>query len=607
MRDVTIKWMFILLGAIFLAGLIPQPAQAVWQVLLNEHFEEDQENQLLQWPWYTDQRQGHRKRWHWNPWPPHFRFEPTRTDYCWGLQDYIYNRFVVRDDDQSLWCAYTNQGNVNNPRWPEDDDYMHRQNAWVWWGPVDLTGAAAAVVSFWTFIDLDNYARDSLSVVLANDIALIGAGTANPANIVNCPLGKSFSRGLEDWTIFQFSLDTLLLDGDTVSYLDEEEVWLAFVWQSDRYEITGMGAFIDDVMFMWDDGLVDIRPVRPYFGHPENDDEIRWSSAHPRLGEEVYFKLNWDVIGIGETDEFTIDCYLDDELFFTENRVGIGDTDSVFSSVTDTLWVVTTGEHFLRWELDTPVDEEDENGVIGVVNETNELNNVYELDFTVIWNPPPMFELIGPAEDVEIEADEVATISWTVNDSNDFDNSFTIYIYATTDTSGLAEDPDMIFNYMMLTGLNNVARGGGSYSWDLMESVRMNQIAIDSTYYIVAFAMDSDPQNYVNAMAPGRVTILPPESVGEENLLPADYDLADPFPNPFNRSVTIGYNLPSADYVMLTVYDLTGRQVATLVDGTVAPGHHTISWNPDGLSAGVYIVRLHAGERVFHRKAVYMP
>ena len=135
MKHLMISILLVALAAVVIIWLTPQPANAIWQALLDEHFEEDQRNPVLQWPWYTDQRGGNRRRWMWNPRSPHFRTVPSppyrQTDYCWGLQNYVYNRFVRRDDDQSLWCAYTNRNRVNEPRWPEDDDYENNQNAWV--------------------------------------------------------------------------------------------------------------------------------------------------------------------------------------------------------------------------------------------------------------------------------------------------------------------------------------------------------------------------------------------------------------------------------------------------------------------------------------------
>jgi hypothetical protein len=77
--------------------------------------------------------------------------------------------------------------------------------------------------------------------------------------------------------------------------------------------------------------------------------------------------------------------------------------------------------------------------------------------------------------------------------------------------------------------------------------------------------------------------------------VPQDLFLLRNFPNPFNPSTTITYRLPEAAEVTLTVYDLLGREAATLVRGREDRGDHTVSFNAAGLSSGVFIVRLSAG------------
>jgi len=79
-------------------------------------------------------------------------------------------------------------------------------------------------------------------------------------------------------------------------------------------------------------------------------------------------------------------------------------------------------------------------------------------------------------------------------------------------------------------------------------------------------------------------------------LVPLSSTLCDAHPNPFNPTTTISYDLPEATEVALTVYDVSGRQVALLVDGWSDEGVHEVTFNGSGLSTGVYIYRLRAGE-----------
>lgn len=76
---------------------------------------------------------------------------------------------------------------------------------------------------------------------------------------------------------------------------------------------------------------------------------------------------------------------------------------------------------------------------------------------------------------------------------------------------------------------------------------------------------------------------------------PHTFALYQNYPNPFNPVTTIRFTLPSSAYTSLTVYDLLGRKVSTLVDGTLSAGTHTANWDSTSLSSGVYLYRLNAG------------
>ena len=95
----------------------------------------------------------------------------------------------------------------------------------------------------------------------------------------------------------------------------------------------------------------------------------------------------------------------------------------------------------------------------------------------------------------------------------------------------------------------------------------------------------------------GAITIEGTVATTDRLPRPAGFRLYGNYPNPFNPSSTIRYDLPEATRVTLAIYDVMGREVARLVDGSMEPGAHSVEWNGQdqagrGLPSGVYIVNL---------------
>jgi photosystem II stability/assembly factor-like uncharacterized protein len=77
--------------------------------------------------------------------------------------------------------------------------------------------------------------------------------------------------------------------------------------------------------------------------------------------------------------------------------------------------------------------------------------------------------------------------------------------------------------------------------------------------------------------------------------IPKEFALDQNYPNPFNPTTTIDYDIPKPSYVVLSVYDILGRKVATLVDAGKAPGHYRATFDATKLPSGVYFYRFEAG------------
>jgi hypothetical protein len=86
------------------------------------------------------------------------------------------------------------------------------------------------------------------------------------------------------------------------------------------------------------------------------------------------------------------------------------------------------------------------------------------------------------------------------------------------------------------------------------------------------------------------------------SILPDRFELAEPFPNPFNSSTRILFRLPVEADVKVEVFDIGGRLVETLQSEQLPAGTHTLTWNSGGLQSGVYFLTLNAGGKSLTRK-----
>ncbi len=88
--------------------------------------------------------------------------------------------------------------------------------------------------------------------------------------------------------------------------------------------------------------------------------------------------------------------------------------------------------------------------------------------------------------------------------------------------------------------------------------------------------------------------------------VPREMQLEQNFPNPFNPGTSIRFTLAKSEQVNLTIYDIRGRKVVTLVDGLQPAGTHVVKWSPSQLSTGVYLYVLKAGQKVLSKRMLLL-
>ncbi len=86
--------------------------------------------------------------------------------------------------------------------------------------------------------------------------------------------------------------------------------------------------------------------------------------------------------------------------------------------------------------------------------------------------------------------------------------------------------------------------------------------------------------------------------------MPVSFRLEQNYPNPFNPSTTIRFSLPQREYVTLKVFDVLGREVATLVEGAIEGGNHFVTFAPHATTSGFYFYKITAGKFTQTHKAI---
>lgn len=164
-----------------------------------------------------------------------------------------------------------------------------------------------------------------------------------------------------------------------------------------------------------------------------------------------------------------------------------------------------------------------------------------------------------------------------------------------------------IFAYELVSGITPTAGSILTVSFDVKPQYVDGNIMI-----MLSQALAAD-QNFqaIDAMAYGYLMVNPAVGTDAEEVLPTKFALHPNYPNPFNPTTNILYDLSEVSNVRLVIYDMMGREVRTLVNETQQPGRKIVTWNGldkqgRNVSAGVYLYRIQANDHVATSKMVLL-
>jgi hypothetical protein len=91
-----------------------------------------------------------------------------------------------------------------------------------------------------------------------------------------------------------------------------------------------------------------------------------------------------------------------------------------------------------------------------------------------------------------------------------------------------------------------------------------------------------------------------------QNALPKEYSLAQNYPNPFNPSTMINYSMPKTGLVTIKVYNILGKEIATLVNEQKTAGNYSVKFTASRYASGVYFYRMQAGSFIETKKLILL-
>lgn len=201
--------------------------------------------------------------------------------------------------------------------------------------------------------------------------------------------------------------------------------------------------------------------------------------------------------------------------------------------------------------------------------------------------PPSPFSLLSPAND-SVLTDALDLFVWNrADDAFDAPDAL-IYTFEVSNSATFDVKLDSVSFTGDTTFASNQVSAIGDYYW---------RVSVTNSFDLTTWASDSDN-------TPFHFSIVESVSNEDENAdHPKVFELKQNFPNPFNPTTNIEFSIPQVSNVSITVFDILGRKVATILDNKrLNAGSNTVSFDASGLASGMYLYRLEAGAFVQTRK-----
>jgi hypothetical protein len=142
-----------------------------------------------------------------------------------------------------------------------------------------------------------------------------------------------------------------------------------------------------------------------------------------------------------------------------------------------------------------------------------------------------------------------------------------------------------------------------------LDAVTIEPVVLERPYHELAFVYHTFSDNGQRSIKLEKVELQPTTvslAAAKGPELPEVFRLRQNYPNPFNPSTVLSFDLPAPSHVNLTVFNVLGQRVTTLVDEPLTAGTHDVMWDASGNSSGVYFYRISTDKNTETKKMLLL-
>ncbi len=173
--------------------------------------------------------------------------------------------------------------------------------------------------------------------------------------------------------------------------------------------------------------------------------------------------------------------------------------------------------------------------------------------------------------------------------------------------SGYNDDRGEMYGYLTEGSIMDTYADDGEGTVVFIGQDKVNIPAGGSAEVYLAFAFADDEAGMIDAIATAKAEYDEVTSIVEyPGALPDKYVLEQNYPNPFNPATTINFGIPQSEHVTLTVYNLVGQKITTLVDEELTSGEYSVTFDASRLPSGVYFYTISAGSFQSTKQMMYL-